>query len=130
MILHLHRKSNNVHDFDNIERWCVENFMKLNPNKCKSMIVGSRQRLCNTGTNLDIMVSNEHIDNVTNEKLLGVYIDSNLNWLEQINKMSCVISSRINLLLKIRKYLPMHIRIIYFNAYILPLFDYCCTILG
>ena len=24
----------------------------------------------------------------------------------------------------------MHIRIIYFNAYILPLFDYCCNIWG
>ena len=49
---------------------------------------------------------------------------------EQISKLSAVIANKINLLQKIRHYLPMHIRIIFFNAYILPLFDYCCTIWG
>lgn len=92
------------------------------------MVIGSKQRLYSTGNSLDINISDEQIENVDCEKLLGLYTDKNLNWNEQVNKMLCTISNRINLLQKIRKYLPMHIRIIYFNAYILPLFDYCCNI--
>ena len=92
------------------------------------MVLGSRQKLSNTGNILDIIISDESIESVTTEKLLGIFIDSNLNWTEQVNKLSSVISSKINLLQKIRKFLPMHIRMIFFNAYILPLFDYCCTI--
>ena len=77
-----------------------------------------------------ITVSGETIENVKNEKLLGVYIDNQLKWTEQVNKISVAISSKINLLQKIRNYLPMHVRVIFFNAYILPLFDYCCNIWG
>ena len=122
--------SNLQNDIHVIENWCLQNCMKLNAKKCKSMIIGSKQRLCLTGNSLDINISNEQIENVDCEKLLGLYIDKNLNWNQQIDKMSITISNRINLLQKIRKYLPMHIRIIYFNAYILPLFDYCCNIWG
>ena len=122
--------SNLMGDILNIEDWCNRNSMKINPKKCKSMIIGSRQRLCFNRCNLGINIYGEEIQNVVQEKLLGLCIDNNLSWTEQVNRMSAAISSRINLLLKIRRFLPMHIRIIYFNAYILPLFDYCCTIWG
>ena len=117
-------------DMENIEKWCENNCMKLNPKKCKSMIIGSRQKIDNFGNTLSIAVSGETIENVKNEKLLGIYIDNQLKWTEQVNKISVAISSKINLLQKIRNYLPMHVRVIFFNAYILPLFDYCFNIWG
>ena len=44
--------------------------------------------------------------------------------------MLCTISNGMNLLEKIRKDLPMHVHIIYFNANIQPLLDYTCNIWG
>ena len=81
----LHCKGNNLlqltsnlqNDIHVIENWCSQNCMKLNAKKCKSMIIGSKQRLCLTGNSLDINISNEQIENVDCEKLLGLYIDKN-----------------------------------------------------
>ena len=38
--------------------------------------------------------------------------------------------SKISLLCKIKQYLPIETRKLYYNAYILPVMDYCLTVLG
>jgi hypothetical protein len=43
----------------------------------------------------------------TCEKLLGIKIDSNLNWKNQIDQICSKISSKIYLLSKIKKYLNL-----------------------
>ena len=106
----LHTSANSFNDLQvnlqnnvyNIENWCNENGMRLNPKKCKSMVIGSRQKLANIDDNLNILISNEIVENVQTEKLLGIVIDENLNWKEQINQMCVTISRRIHLLQKIK----------------------------
>lgn len=59
---------------------------------------------------------------------LGTYY--NLDWKYQIDHICKTISSRLFLFTKIKKYLDIKCRILFFNSYILPIFDYCCTIWG
>ena len=58
-----------------IIEWFGNNYMKLNEDKCHFMIFGER-------TNQDVVVNigNCTVDNSQEEKLLGVLIDSNLNF--------------------------------------------------
>ena len=64
------------------------------------------------------------------EKLLGVYIDSNLSWSQQVEATIKKCNSLLYLLNRIKCYLSIPIRKLFFNAYILPHIDYCCTVWG
>jgi hypothetical protein len=57
-------------------------------------------------------------------------IDSNLNWKNQIDQIYSKISSKIYLLSKIKKYLNLESRQLFYSVYILPLIDYCCVVWG
>jgi hypothetical protein len=58
------------------------------------------------------------------------YIDNNLDWKEQVDHIYKNINSRLFLLSKIKKYLDKKSRILFFNSYILPIFDYCSNVWG
>ena len=64
------------------------------------------------------------------ETLLGITIDNCLSWCQQINNIVSKISSKLGLMCRLRTYLPTEGLIMYYNGYILPLFDYCCTVWG
>jgi hypothetical protein len=75
-----------------------------------------------------IIIGNENIQKY--QKLLGIYLDHNLDWKNQINYLCKNISSRLFLFAKIKKYLDQKCKILFFNFYILPIFDFCCTVWG
>ena len=64
------------------------------------------------------------------EKLLGVFIDNNLSWSTHIENTLKKCNTLLYLLGRIKQYLSIPVRKIFFNAYILPHLDYCCTIWG
>ena len=53
-----------------------------------------RQRLNND--NLDLNFNNEPLTMITNEKILGVYVDNNLTWSEHIKRLTRKIASSIS----------------------------------
>jgi hypothetical protein len=75
-----------------------------------------------------IIIGNENIQKY--QKLLGIYLDHNLDWKNQINYLCKNISSRLFLFAKIKKYLDKKCKILFFKSYILPIFDFCCTVWG
>ena len=79
---------------------------------------------------LHLTVDNISLDNVQEHKLLGVYIDNHLKWQPQINYVCKKLNSKITLLKHVYYYLTDEMRQMYYNAYILPIFDYCCHIWG
>ena len=116
-------------DLQKISEWCEDNNMLLNVAKTKCMLVGNSQKLSKLpDKNLNLFIDNEEIENVNFHKVLGVYIDSSLSWNDQIDYIVKRINSKTTLFSKIKKYIPKETRILYFNAYIQPLFDYCMTI--
>ena len=53
--------------------------MSLHPMKTKCMLIGSRHKLKNTNV-LNLSINDTILENVTVQKMLGVYIDNNLTW--------------------------------------------------
>ena len=112
-----------------IEKWCSINNMLLHPDKTKCMVIGTRQKL-KKSTPLHLTVSGKCIENVKNQKVLGVYIENNMSWKTQTHKMSLKLNSKIALLRRISYYLTQDTKILFYNAYIMSTFDYCCTVWG
>ena len=109
--------------------WCILHKMFVNLTKTSSMSIGSRQNLSNSD-DLFIIIDENDISNVDNQKLLGIIIDKTLSWDKQIDSVCLNITRRITLLKLLSKYVDMPNLKLYYNSYILPIFDYGCMIWG
>ena len=133
--LHFHDKNiekiNSIlqNDLNAIQSWCNNNSMKINAQKTKCMKLGSKQKLKQL-SELCITVNETCIENVHSFKLLGIDIDENLSWEDHVDRICKTISSKVSLLYKIKVYLPIHTRQLFYNAYILPYIDYCSSVWG
>ena len=82
-----------------LNTWLKANRLSLNIAKTEFMIIGSRQRLRNhDANNLNICVDNTQIKRVQHTKSLGVTIDENLTWKNQVDNICRKISSGIGAL--------------------------------
>lgn len=109
--------------FNNTKHWSKCNKMHVHEQKTTCMSLGTRQQL--NGTHLfDIKSNGTSIKHVSNQKLLGVHIDENLNWNSHIDHLCATISSKISLLRQLSNYVPIHAQKLFYQGYILPLFDY------
>lgn len=117
-------------DMEKVQGWCTSNDMVINTMKSKSMIMGSSRKIQYLESNFNIFYDDVLLNDVKYEKLLGITIDNCLSWCQQINNIVSKISSRLGLMCRLRTYLPTEGLIMYYNGYILPLFDYCCTVWG
>lgn len=67
------------------------------------MLIGTKKRKAMMEKEFNIYISNENIQNVNIQKLLGIYLDHNLDWKNQIDYICKNISSRLFLFAKIKK---------------------------
>ena len=105
--------------------------MVLNTSKTKSMLITTHQKLSRLPkTTLNCKIGQTALDSVSEECLLGVVVDQHLNWKSNTNSIYKKVNSRIALLRRIKCYLPLSTRRTYYNAYILPHLDYCCSAWG
>ena len=117
-------------DLLQVEEWCANNSMFINCEKMKCLIIGTRQKISSQNDQIHLTINGNVLQFSVSEKLLGVKIDAHLSWTEQIDQVCSKISSRIYLLSKIKKFLNMESRKLFYSGYILPLIDYCCVIWG
>ena len=128
-ISHIETRLNN--DLTKVEEWCHKNDMFINADKTKTMVVTTSQKYARLPSNEIVLeVNNTKIENIKSHKLLGVHVDNHLQWDVQINETVKRINTKLNLINRIKRYLSTNTRLLYFNAYVLPLFDYCVTIWG
>ena len=93
------------------------------------MSAGTKRRLADS-RKLEIHVDDICIENVSKQKLLGVYIDENLNWSAHIDYLCSNISSKITLLRQLSQYVPQNVQKLFYQSYIIPLIDYGSVIWG
>jgi hypothetical protein len=120
-------------DLNNIAAWCDTNRMATNSSKTKSMLITTWQKrnsLSPDSRNLSLYLNNECLENVSHEKLLGVHINHNLSWEEHIYHIEKTVNRKIALLRRIKRYLPLPTRKLFYNTHILPQMDYCSIIWG
>ena len=116
-------------DLSEAKQWSKCNKMYINYQKTSCMTLGTKHRL-NGSNKLDINADNIKIKQVSDQKLLGLHIDKNLNWCSHIDHFCKTVSSKISLLRQLSEYVPAHVQRLFYQGYILPLLDYGSVIWG
>ena len=118
-------------EMENAVNWFDKNHMSVNIGKTKAFFVSTVQKQSDIQNNLpDIKIGTTKLELSRKEKLLGVTIDNTLNWSAQVDATIKKCNSLLYLLGRIKIYLDIPTRKLYFNAYILPHLEYCNSIWG
>ena len=114
---------------NNLNRWTELNHMSINCNKTKCMYVMTRQKRKKMLSPFPPLYIGQHrIDEVESHKVLGVIIDNNLSWSDHLTHLGKRLSQKIYQLTKIKHFLDINSRKIFFSAHILSLIDYASTL--
>ena len=114
-----------------LDKWCKENGLLLNTDKTKVMLITSGQKRSQMRDNtITLTYNNLDLKLTHSEKVLGVNIDENLVWNSHFQQVVKKVSSYLWLLSQLSRYLSIEDRLLFYNAYIKPQFDYCCVIWG
>ena len=80
--------------------------------------------------NQNVQINGINIANVDSDKILGVYLDNNLLMNVRIDHICTKLSRLLGLLYRIRRCLSIEAKILFYNSYVQPCFDYCVTTWG
>ena len=108
-------------DGKNAIKWFTDNGMKANPNKFQFMILSPNENTDYSLTLADdtIIKSERHV------KVLGVIIDSKLNFSLHISSVCKKAARQLNALARISNYLDVPARRIIYNSFVASNFHYC-----
>ena len=87
------------------------------------MLIGSCRKLSKVNS-ISVLVHSCAVETVEEFKYLGVTFSSGMTLVEHIDKISSKINKRLCLLKRIKHLLSQFARVLYFNSFVLPLFDY------
>ena len=93
--------------------------MTLNPGKCHYIVISSRD------LSHEIMLNNNKITSSNEEKLLGMFLDSKLNFESHIGSLCRKAGQKINALVRLKNYLTSDQRNLRLNSVIKSQFTYC-----
>ena len=79
---------------------------------------------------LDLKFNEESLSMISNDKILGVFVDQYLTWSDHIRHLSKKITSSVWLLLKVKKLLSQEHGILFYKSYIQPHIDFCNIVCG
>ena len=116
-------------DLSSINDWCHKNRITINCKKTKYCVYGMRL-IIKKSKNIDMLLSlnNTVVEKVCSYKYLGFILDDQLNFNKHIGETVNIVSHKLYLLSKIRKYLKSQACIIIFKTMILSLIEYGNTV--
>ena len=100
--------------------WFANNFMKLNADKCHLLVIGQR---CDDP--VAVKIGNAEVVNSSEEKLLGVHIDSKLSFDHYVSKLCQNASNKLYALARISPHMDHNKLRILMRAFITSQFQYC-----
>ena len=110
------------------DRWCQKNSMVLHPGKTKCMLITTRQKYQLSRPKLALKLNNTNIEQVKCHKMLGLTIDSELNWNMHVNNLIKRISKNTFLLKKLSRFTTSDNLKLFFHAHIMSHINYASTI--
>ena len=113
---------------DNVNNWCLKNCMSIHPVKTKSMVTTTRQKHQRAPLLLSLSLGTSNIQQVSEHKVLGVTLDSELNWHSHLNSLSKRLSKNVYLLSRLRKFATKEALKLFFDAHINSFVNYASTI--
>ena len=110
-------------------KWAELNHMSLHPDKTKFMLITIRQKTQNLPLKCPpISIGNQTVNEVDNHKVLGVTTDCSLSWSTHVTASCKSISKKIYQLSKIKHFLNLHARKLFFLAHVQSSIDYGSTL--
>ena len=114
-----------------VNTWCIQNRLVINEKKTNAMIICSFQkRRTLPHHNLNVQINGINMANVDRDKILGVYLDNNLLMNVHIYHICTKLTRLLGLLYRIRGCLSIEAKILFYNSYVQPCFDFCVTTCG
>ena len=112
-------------DLLELSNWCSINKLTINCKKTKYCIYGMRS-IVKKSKNVDILLSlnNVILDRVCSYKYLGFILDDQLNLNKHVSEMVNIVSHKLYLLSRIRRYLTKNACITVFKTMVLSIMEY------
>ena len=110
-------------------KWCKVNKLFINASKTKQMVFGTRHRI-KRAKHVKLTVNGTELQVVPPYKYLGFLLDSTLSFNCHVKTVSNMVSFKVSMLGKIRKYLMEDIALKIYKIMILPYLDYGDVIYG
>jgi len=113
-------------DLESIMKWLNVNDLVLNTDKTNVMLIGTAARLRTVDEkDFSVFVNGKLLERVRKAKCLGVTIDDQLKWHDQVNSVVQKVFCKLGLLRRLKPSLDCDILNIVFKAFVQPIFDYC-----
>ena len=113
-------------DLNGVYTWCNSNKLTINCKKTKYCLFGMRSAIKKSKTqDIRLSLSNQILERVCSYKYLGLTLDEHLTYNKHIKEMNRLVSHKLYLLSKIRKYITMDACINIFKTMVLSLLEYC-----
>ena len=113
-----------------VHNWLLVNKLTVNVGKTEYMIIGTRQRLSCNSDDPKIQIGGIDLKRVSVTKSLGILVDENLNWNQQIDNISKKVSKGIGILRRVKQYISRQSLQTIYQSLILPHFDYRSMVSG
>ena len=113
---------------DEVNNWCTKNCMSIHPEKTKSMVVTTRQKHQRAPLLLNLSLDDKKIQQVSEHKVLGLIIDSDLSWHSHLNNLIKRLSVNTYLLSRLKKFASNKALKLFFEAHINSYVNYASTI--
>jgi len=113
-------------DVQDMDEWCNENHLQLNPSKCKVMQVCFK---LSPPCPPDLEIAGKKLEVVTETKILGLTIQSNLCWDHHVNSMISKCSRRLYMLSRLKRFgIPVKDLVSVYVGYVRPLVEYAVPV--
>jgi len=120
-------QSSLFHDLEKQNKWLVSNRITLNATKTEFMLIGSRQRLSTLSDTLKVSID-VPTEQVSSMKSLGVFINENLTWHSDIDKLCKKIRTTTGAIKRVKPYVPQSTLLCTYNSLVQLHFDYCTLV--
>ena len=105
------------------------NKLTLNLSKTKSMLIGSHRKLADISS-MSVSMFDCNIESVNTFKYLGIILATDFTWSDNVEHVITKVNQRLSLLRRIKHFLPLTARLLFYNNLILPIFDYADVVWG
>ena len=99
-------------------KWFRDNYLQMNPDKCK-LLISKRDK------DISLIINNEVIECSKSVKLLGVTIDNELNYNEHVSKLCKKVSTKLHALARVSNFMSQEKLRLIMKAFIESQFSYC-----
>ena len=110
-------------DLYTVALWLKANKLTLNLSNTKSMLIGSNRKLAHASS-LSLSIFDCDLDSVNKLKYLGIMLASDVTWSDHVEYVISKVNQRLGLLRRIKHLLPFTAHLVFYNSFVLPVFDY------